>query len=403
MVTAALFGLVGSSVAFASAANAATLPTPSNVRALWATTSSAKVTWDVSGTAPIIRVAWSKTEDFASFTAKPTTSTVYTLTGLSANTTYFVMVRAESADKSEHSDWSDVASFKTDQAPQLVRIGSFNIKDPDTTGGSCGPWDGRKAGVAADIVASKADVVGIQEAYEQKDRDSLMAAIQAAGGTYAMTLPTSDGGGWDNRLLYNPSRVTLIETHHEAFAKQDGEGRDREVVWATFELKSNHNRFMVFTTHLEPGATAAVTKAQWDSIRWRAQNYSVVDGARLPVFVVGDFNTSKFHPPADYMLPAMKKAGFGDVLGQTYRSYTVSGQRAKTKTDAWINSFNDCRRSIGDYSVSKSRIANNVDWIFASNDLAIPAWKTTVHLSGSTLKTPIPSDHFMISIQALIP
>jgi endonuclease/exonuclease/phosphatase family metal-dependent hydrolase len=90
------------------------------------------------------------------------------------------------------------------------------------------------------------------------------------------------------------------------------------------------------------------------------------------------------------------------VLGQTYRSYTTSGQRAKSKTYAYFNSFNDSKTKPS--QVDKARIGNNIDWIFATNSLEIPAWRTYVHLnSNGTLKTPIASDHFLVAIQALLP
>jgi endonuclease/exonuclease/phosphatase family metal-dependent hydrolase len=232
-----------------------------------------------------------------------------------------------------------------------------------------------------------------------------MDALKEAGGdAYEYTLAEGRHGyenGWDNRLVYNSDRVALINSAHVPFKAQDGSGLPREFVWGTFESKVNRHRFLVYTTHLEPGGTAELKKAQWDQIRANAVVNRKVDGKTLPVFIVGDYNTSKFRQPADVMLPKMKSSGFGDVLGQTYRSYTVVGQRAKTKSFEYYNSFNDCKTSPS--RVNKGRIGNNIDWIFATNSLQIPAWRTLVRLNGSVLQTPIPSDHFLISIQALLP
>jgi hypothetical protein len=397
---AAVFGLIGSGLVASEWANADPLPAPANVRVTASSTSILRLAWDEVSGAPAYTVEYSKDSDFDPTADGTTTSTSISISGLPKQTTFYVRVRASATDQEALGDWSEPIQAKT--GPMLIRIGSYNIKQPDKDTAACGNFAGR----ARDIVDSKVDVLGIQEAYQGSDRTDLMAAIRNAGGsTYAITLPEGPHGtdnGWDSRLVYNAARVDLIDSQHAAFATQDNEGTPREYVWATFELKSNRHRFIVYTTHLEPGGTVALKKAQWDEVRSSAAKKSVVDGKTLPVFITGDFNTSKFRQPADTMLPKMKSSGFGDVLGQTYRSYTTSGQRAKSKTYAYFNSFNDCKTKPS--RVDKARIGNNIDWIFATNSLEIPAWRTYVHVnSNGTLKTPIASDHFLVAIQALLP
>jgi len=382
----------------ASLASAVIAEPPANVRMTGASLTAINLTWDPVDESSGYTVTWSKSASFdPGLGTKDTDEPSVSIDGLTKKTTYYLRVRATLIVG--ETEWS--APVKVTTGPALLRIGSYNIKQPDKDTAACGNFTGR----ARDIMESKVDVLGIQEAYQGSDRVHLMDALRAAGGDeYAITLPEGAHGwenGWDNRLVYNTQRVELINSTHVPFKAQDGSGTAREFVWGTFEHKANGHRFLVYTTHLEPGGTAALKKAQWDQIRANAVRSQKQDGQKLPVFIVGDYNTSKFRQPADSMLPKMKSSGFGDVLGQTYRSYKVSGQRAKTKTYAYFNSFNDCK--IRPSRVDSGRIGNNIDWIFASNELEIPAWRTFVRLKGTALATPIPSDHFLVTIQALLP
>ena len=399
---ATLSGLLGSFL-FASPAIALDPPPPPAALEVTGTLATVvRLTWTEDGDVPSFRVSYSKSINFDPELTKTTSITSVSLTGLARQTNYYVRVRGVDAGGLDLTDWSATVRART--GPIKMRVGSFNVKDPDSeVDGSCRLWNsGRKALVAKDIVDSAVDVLGLQEVYETKDRESLLAALSAAGGgKYAMTPDVGDSDlGWDSRLLYDTTRVTLINSASKKFAKQDGDGRSRQFVWGTFELKANRHRFLVYTTHLEPGGTATLKKGQWDEIRAHAVTNGV--NKSLPVFVTGDLNTSKFRAPADTMLSKMKSSGFGDVLGQTYKSYTVSGQRAKSLSYAYFNSFNDCKTVPS--RVDKGRIGNNIDWIFATNSLAIPAWRTVVHLnSNGSVKSPMASDHFLVTIQALLP
>lgn len=372
-----------------SPAAAATPPAPTNLRQVSSTDTSVKMAWDADASATKFEVSAALDSGFTEATTKQSGSKDATVTGLIANRTYYVRVRELLPVAS---DWSTVATATT---AQLINVGSFNIKAQNNSG-SCQSWSTRKSVVAKQIVDEKLDVVGLQEALYDNNRQGLLDALTKAGGSYGMTyLPTTKTGS-GNRLLYNTKRVKLIGPSFDKFDDQE-HGDERSVIWATFELVANKQRFIVFTSHLAPGASASLTKSQWSEVLADAKQY----GAKLPTIITGDFNTSKFNKPADSMLPAMNNGGFGDVLGQTYKSYTVSGQRAVTKTNAWINSYNDCKRSVS--GVDPANIGNNIDWIFASNSLKVPKWKTVAPRSGSTLTTPIASDHFMITAKFLIP
>jgi len=397
---ATVCGLFGSLIVVSPARAVDPLQPPTGLAVTAASSSTIKLAWAQEGDVQSFLVSYSKSATFDPELTTTTSTPSVSLTGLTRQTAYYIRVKGVDAEGHDLTDWS--ATLKAATGPMLMRVGSFNVKDPDKADGSCRAWGSRKELVAQEIVDSKADVVGIQETYEGDERAGLLESIRGKGGTYDMTRPADEQSGWDNRLLYNTARVTLIDSKAVPFRHQDGSGRSREFVWGTFELKANRHRFLVYTTHIEPGGSATLKAQQWDEIRSNAVTNGV--NKNLPVFVVGDYNTSKFRAPANTMLPKMKSSGFGDVLGQTYQSYKVSGQRAKTRTNAWINSYNDCNPKYG--KVAKTAIGNNIDWIFATNSLQIPAWRTIVHAdskNSALAKTPMASDHFMVTIQALLP
>ena len=82
------------------------------------------------------------------------------------------------------------------------------------------------------------------------------------------------------------------------------------------------------------------------------------------------------------MLPAMKNAGFGDVLNQQYRvnpSPTASG--AQARINGWINTANHLDRNIAAWSYEDAhrKIGNDIDYMFASNWLKVPEYKMVVN------------------------
>ena len=178
---------------------------------------------------------------------------------------------------------------------------------------------------------------------------------------------------------------------------------DRYLVWATFTQKSTGKKFFFADTHLSPNSST-VKKKEWQELIPKIRELNT---ASLPVISVGDFNTSKFSAEAQDMLPAMKSAGFGDVMNQEYKVNPPRSPRAKVVVNGWINSYNDYRRSIVDYAYTTrhDKVGNGIDWIFATNSLAIKQWKVVIDFNPSTLTINgvIPSDHNMVSSIITLP
>jgi endonuclease/exonuclease/phosphatase family metal-dependent hydrolase len=366
----------------------------------WSTHDRARIDWTAISGAKYYKVNYSQAPDFTGGLAKFSTSGSIILTSLKAKTTYFVRVRAINANKVVISDWSATKSFTTKAPPVNVVAGSFNIKDPDSS--SAVRWNSRRPYIANDIQGAYLDVLGTQEAYEEDEQRQLLASVNATGTRdYTMTPDPSSGAAWDNRILYQHAKVQLVQPAAVfTFKKQatTDPKKHRKAVYATFEKYGK--RFFFVSTHLAPG-NDAVSAQQWAELLYLVKNKW--NPNRYPVIVVGDFNSTKFGYEACKMLKPMRDAGFGDVLGQQCKTYTTIQQRAVTKTYAHVNSFNSLNPNIADYSVGAGRIGNNVDWIFASNHLKVPQWRTHVTQSGGKLTWPIRSDHFMVSAVITLP
>ncbi len=99
----------------------------------------------------------------------------------------------------------------------------------------------------------------------------------------------------------------------------------------------------------------------------------------------------------------MVSNGYGDALGQRFETNPAS-LRPQTTHRVWINSFNKFRRDVRTYGYwddrgsSRPRTGNGVDWIFASNNLAVRDFEVVSNVdesSGQVVGT-IPSDHQLL-------
>jgi endonuclease/exonuclease/phosphatase family metal-dependent hydrolase len=313
--------------------------------------------------------------------------------------------------------------------PVQFSIGSFNVKDPDRTG--CGPWTSRGPLVAKNIIDRKLNVVGVQEVFERSDREELIKYVNyAASGQwsltypYAMTFPPEKSSvsssdfpysGYDDRILYDTRKVSLKGTWAMRFRNQDplDNKYGRHAVWALFTHVTNGRPFLVFNTHLAPG-NDTYDELQWKELlaqiqAFRSRYTAAYNGTFIPVFAIGDYNTTKFEAAAKDMLPAMRNAGVGDILGQQYRSYTTSAARVVSGSgNAYINSFNDCNPDTRQYRVASDRNGNSPDYIFASNSLKGPSgpipFNEVVNFGTYPfLRSPIPSDHFLVTATVVLP
>lgn len=307
-----------------------------------------------------------------------------------------------------------------------LKVGSFNISGVtfDTSAsGDHEVWKKRRATVADQIVRSGLDVVGVQEANPAGVYASrlvrgpnqfmdLKYALNERGGNYALTNEyayncvrhTSSsnctyqyrGSALDNRIYYDTDTTSLVRAGSMKFSAQSAGKYDRYLAWAVLKNKATGKTFLFTNTHLDPYSNTNKIK-QW---RQAIAKTNSLKGS-MPVIAVGDYNTTKWTYYAQQMLPETKRAGFGDVLNQEYRVNPVRTKRAQSTTNAYVNSFNGYRRSVGSYCYcsAKSKYGNNIDWIFADNRMPVKNWSVVMNWDARAqrLTGTIPSDHSLVT------
>lgn len=288
-----------------------------------------------------------------------------------------------------------------------LHVGTFNLSGSNTDSSASGDhevWSKRMPKVVSQILGERSDVVGLQEAYwggTTTQYAQLVDALNDAGGSYAVTDEAKSASA-GTRILYNKATVTLLDHGTYTYAAQASGKQARYLVWATFQDLRSNKKFFYADTHLDPysanNSVNTVKVAEWREL---IKEIPKLNSGGLPVVTVGDFNTSKWWSETKETLPAMKAAGFGDVMNQQYQTNPPTGVRAETVVNGWINSFNGYRRDVTKYSypTRHDKVGNGVDWIFATNSLRVKQWKVVIDFDPGTLQINgvIPSDHNMIS------
>ncbi len=375
---------------------------PTAVRGVASAANSLQISWKKVPKAFAYRVQVVPANNFISdevFTAlrrDPARPKPLVISNLDPGTTYHVRVSVIDRASHQQSEWSAPATSPT-KGPMELAVGTYNVRNPDDS------WDERGPLVAANILGENLHVLGVQEVYQRQDRRSLLELVNAQATTvhgapvYGMTPGPDNDLGYDNRVLYDTRHLQLLQSGGQRYQHQVGDGEvDRWYAWATFKHRASGWDLLFVTTHLAPDNDDADLR-QWTELV--ASINALKAAHRVPwVVVAGDFNTTKLEKPADVMLPAMRDNGYGDVLGQTYDSYDVSDARAQVKKDAHFRSFNGFQRDTDDFSRDDDdEIGNGVDWIFASNDLAVPYYRVVAQYDDDgDLVEPIPSDHFLV-------
>lgn len=374
---------------------------PRDVRGVISTATRLQIVWKDVPKAFAYRIQVAPQNNFLSDNVvsvtkqEPTTPKPLIIPNLDPSTTYLVRVSVIDRALKQQSDWSMPATYVT-KGPMRLSVGTYNVRNPDDT------WSTRGPLVADGIVSEKLKVLGVQEVYRRAERRSLLNYVNTRSNqlngapVYGMAPGPDSDVGYDNRILFDTRYVQLTASGGKRFDYQVGDGEvDRWFAWATFTHRPSNWSFLFVTTHLAPDNDHADLR-QWQELIRQVNALKKAAKVRW-VVVAGDFNTTKLEKPADVMLPAMRANGYGDVLGQKYDTYDVSGDRAQVKKDAHLRSFNGFRRDTDDYSRDDDENGNGVDWIFASNELAVPYYRVYARYDDDgQLVEPIPSDHFLV-------
>ena len=374
---------------------------PTSVRGVASTANRLQIAWQKVPNAFSYRIQVAPQNNFLGgevmtfLKQDPALPKPFIIPNLEPRTTYHVRVSVIDRRLEQQSEWSAPAVYAT-KGPMQLAVGTYNVRNP------ADGWDERGPHVAAGIVGEKLHVLGVQEVYRPWQRRSLLDLVNArsksvhGAAVYGMTPGPYSDAGYDNRILYDTRYLQALTAGAKRYEFQVGDGEvDRWFAWATFKHRPSGWTFLFVTTHLAPDHDYADLR-QWTELVGAINALKAAHRVQW-VVVGGDFNTTKLEKPADVMLPAMRKNGYGDVLGQQYDTYDVSGARAKVKKDAHLRSFNGFRRDTDDYSRDGDENGNGVDWIFASNDLAVPYYRVVARYDDDgDLIEPIPSDHFLV-------
>ena len=425
-------------------ATTASVPVPTGLRASSTSESSVSLAWTPSEGATSYRVAASTSPTFASSTYYGSTTPATTVSGLRPGTTYYFHVRvlgtsgvtgtAYSAPTSAQTAQTQPPGGTTTPGPYNLRVGSFNVMTVtgDQTTGDRLPWAQRRATVVKEILGEKVDIIGVQEVNQSYTMAKqlvdggtqfldLKNGLNSGGGTYALTNEDSyncvrpetsykcvyqdRGASGGDRIYYNTSTLAMVSQGSYRYQAQDAGAMPWggwELTYAVMRVKATGARFLFTNTHLDP-TNQDVKIAQWHEL---IDKVNEIKGS-LPVINVGDYNTQKFDVRIQPMLPAMKAAGYGDVLNQTYNTNPVANPRAESTVNGYFNSLGRYNRDTRTYSyyTNRAKTGNSIDWIFASNSLPVREYKVVLDYDPTTLQVNgvIPSDHNMIRATLTLP
>lgn len=422
-----------------SAASAATaFVAPSEISLVTKTPQAITTKWTPVTGASQYEVQISANADMSAAMYYRTTGTSANVGDLSPATTYYFRVRVTATATTLVSPWSKSISVQTDAPITITPISDplsvatynvfcFTCNKTYTAGLS---WAERSGVVVQSIKAEAPDVIGLQEASQLiltgadavpgalSQFEDLQKKLNTAGMPYKVTSgalfncvnPRSNascvykyqGASHDSRIFYNQNTVDLIESGSSKIPTIDGSAR--EAAWAILAQKSTGKRFLYVNAHLDyrtEAPSAAMRIKQMESITAfvSAKNASL----KIPVFIVGDFNSSKWALPSNGPYDVLTAAGYVDPIGGTYGHHVREGSATAEKIiNANYASYNGLKEDI-----TPSRTFGNgshLDYIFTSK-MRVGEWKMVLNNggAGNTQVGVIPSDHNMITAKVELP
>lgn len=398
-LAALVLGLLASLGLGAVPAQAAyTLPAPEGLTGTSSGFNAIAVQWRPVQGAFGYRVDYSTSPNFLPLVKETTTSTTRVLKngtkGLTPNTTYYFRVMAIDRSLTPVSPVSQTASYKTKPIMKFT-VASYNVKDPDSTG--LREWSWRCPLIGQDIAKLAIRVVGVQEVYEDDERQDLVDCVnRAAGGAYyAMAPEPSSDAGKDARIIYDTRAFTLLDAGAYEYPTQLAGETSRQLGWAKLQDVATGRVILFTTTHLEPSSDPVLVK-QWDQLIAYVNRLKAASPVPAYVVLTGDFNTTKFEGPARTQLPKMRSNGWEDVLGQQYSSYATY-RNPSARVDAWISTSNRKQADLRKCGclVTTDKNANSIDYVFVSKALKALYYRNYAQPRKGYVMDYLLSDHFM--------
>lgn len=416
----------------ASASAAAAFVAPSGLKPVTQTAGTITSQWTAVANAPQYELQISAKSDMSSAMYYRTTSTSANVGGLEAATTYYFRVRVTSPDSTLNSPWSKAVSIRTNFGHKTaamihpLAVGSYNVLC-STCFQNAGtePWSVRSGAVVQAVKDQGLDVIGFQEAAEGivpgttvAQFEDLQTKLTAAGTGLVITrnarhncvnpmtstgcVYKDQGASHGSRIFYNKNTVDLISSGAHPFPVLSG--ASREAAWAILSQKSTGKQFIYVNAHLEyrgEPVHAAQRVIQMESIVEFVKNKNAT--MDLPVFIVGDLNSTKWSTPSNGPYDVLTSAGYSDPIGNVYGNYTRNGEATAEKiTNANYGTFNGLR---SDITPSKTYgNGSHLDYIWTSG-MRVGEWKMVLNNggSGNAQVGVIPSDHNMLTAKVQLP
>lgn len=415
----------GNLSAYSAAVKAvSSLATPTGLKVTSTSGAAASLDWDAVTGAPGYRIQLARTPAMASATYFRFQAAQGSVTGLEAGTAYYAKVRVITADGVNLSDYSAAVKISTTAKPTPLTIASWNVRCANCYAGTNSelPWTGRRDAVVQNIKSHRPDVIGIQEASqgwlkgaEISQFEDLRNRLRAAGTSYDVTdldrnncvkstTPSGckykdQGASQGTRVFFNTATVEKVSSGSKMLPHCSG-CNERYVAWGIFAQKSTGRKFFFADAHLEPGGDKyTIRKSQGAAMMAEVMAKNV---DRLPAFVVGDFNSTRYFSPSNAPYDAVVSHGFVDPLGHTYKSPKVSPlATAETRLRANYNSFNNFNRSVTKYATNEN--GSDVDYVFTT-PMRTLLWETVLNLDTNDKQVGvIPSDHNMLLVRVQLP
>ncbi len=254
---------------------------------------------------------------------------------------------------------------------QDIAVMTYNIRLDVASDGE-NAWPNRKDFLSSQILFHTPDILGVQEA-----RPNQMIDLRNTMKKYATIGEGRDGGnkGEHSSIFYNKEKIQvenqatfwLSETPNQVSKSWDA-AYPRICTYGLFTVKQNKQKFWVFNTHLDHVGV----KARVEGIKQILQKIALLNTAKLPVILMGDFNVE----PSSELISLLKKnmTDAKDIAKITFGS------------DGTFNAFQ-----------VNQPVTKRIDYIMISKSNKVIIEKYGVLSSVVNLKYP--SDHFPVMVE----
>lgn len=390
---------------------------------------SGTVDWDDLPGAASYAVQLAQDASMADAHTIPAAQSTASVFGLAPEHDYFVRVQGLDGAGQPMGDWSPVVTARTAAAPAApdqpaLTVASYNVRCANCYTGQNQeePWTARRDGVVAQIVARRPDVIGIQEASQAYLSGTktpqfvdLRDRLRAAGAPYELTnlnayncrdastptdcVPKDQGASQGTRIAYNSDTVDLVDQGSKVLPSCGG-CNNRYLAWGIFKQKATGKSFFLGDVHTQWMTKYAALRQE--ELRVAMDEVQARNTDNVPVFMVGDFNSTRYQTPSNAPYDEVIARGLTDPLGQTAQSPEVSAQgTAEVRIRANYNSHNNFLRTVAKFADWEN--GSNLDYILTT-PMRVLLWETVLDVDAQdNLVGTIPSDHNMILVQAVLP